>query len=248
VRTLERYFLKHHGKYDITSRQLKSVVPYSDEPSDYAKDIVPNNETIKSPSGANLTCTIFPPANFSPHKKYPLVIGNTEFKVAVNGVHGRQWVPCVAAGGAYVVIVERRGWFNGIQNWGMDVMAAYNDLREKLPIDTSQVYLFGSSAETAYMDSVLTNSPGLWKGIILLNPGGLPNLSEAPFLQQRPKILISAGGDENEEERLKKYQQDALKSGIMVEYVIHPGEGHHIVGNAAQLVRTEAIMKFIYEE
>jgi dipeptidyl aminopeptidase/acylaminoacyl peptidase len=48
--------------------------------------------------------------------------------------------------------------------------------------------------------------------------------------------------------RLKEYQEDALKSGVMVEYVIHPGEGHHLVSNVAQLERTKAIMHFIFEE
>ena len=235
-------------EYDITAKKLQSIASYSDYPSDYAKDVVPFDQRIKTAQGTNLVAAIFPPLNFNPHKKYPLVIGDTRFTVAVNGVHGRQWVPCVAAGGAYVVIVERRGWSVGIENWGKDVTAAYDSLKHDLKIDTSQVYLFGSSAETVYMNSVLTNSPGLWKGVILLNPGGLPDLSNVPLLQQRPKILISAGGDENEEERLKKYQQDALRDGVRVEYVIHPGEGHHIVGNASQLARTEAIMHFIFEE
>lgn len=234
--------------YDSAAKKLRPIVPYSDNPSVYAKDIVPFDKPIKTSWGTNLVATVFPPANFNPHKKYPLVIGDTRFVVAVNGAHGRQWVPCVAAGGAYVVIVERRSWRGGIENWGDDVMAAYNSLKKDLHIDTSQVYLFGSSAETYYMNEVLTNAPGLWEGVILLNPSELPDLSSAPLLQPRPKILISAGGDEGEDERFKKYQEDSLKSGVLVEYVIHPGEGHHIVGNAAQLERTKAIMHFIFEE
>jgi acetyl esterase/lipase len=98
------------------------------------------------------------------------------------------------------------------------------------------------------MDSVLTNSPRLWKGVILLNPTTLPDLSSAPWLQQRPKVLISVGEEEHEVDRLKKYQETALESGVMVEYVIHPGEWHHIVGNAAQLERTKAILHFVFEE
>jgi predicted esterase len=236
-------------EYDLISKKLQVIVPYSDYPSVYAQDIVPFDKLVKTSWGTNLVAMVFPPPNFNPHKKYPLVIGDTSFVVAVNGAHGRQWVPCVAAGGAYVVIVERRGgWFNGIENWGEDVMAAYNSLKRDIRIDPSQIYLFGSSVETAYMDSVLTNSPGFWKGLILLNPSGLPDLSNAPRFQQRPKILISVGGDENEEPRLKGYQEDALKSGVMVEYLIHPGEGHHLVSNVAQLERTKAIMHFIFEE
>jgi len=35
---------------------------------------------------------------------------------------------------------------------------------------------------------------------------------------------------------------------VLVEYVIHPGEGHHLLGNAAQNERTRALMHFIFEE
>jgi predicted esterase len=104
------------------------------------------------------------------------------------------------------------------------------------------------SAETAYMSEFVTNSPGLWKGIILLNPSGLPDFSNSPRFSRRPKILISAGSEENEEDRFKKYQEESLQSGVMVEYVIHPGEGHYIVGNAGHLERAKAMMHFIFEE
>jgi len=67
-------------------------------------------------------------------------------------------------------------------------------------------------------------------------------------LQSRPKILISAGGAEHEADRLKRFQAEALNSGVLTEIVVHPGENHHLVGNAAQLERTMAMMHFIFEE
>lgn len=234
-------------QYDLVSKKLLAVVPYSDYPSDYAKDIIPVHKTIKLPSGTNLVCDIFEPANVNPHKKYPLVIGDTEFYVAVNGVHGRQWVPCVAAGGAYVVIIDRKGWFNGIENWGDNVMTVCGSLREDLPVDSTRVFLFGSSSEVQYMWELMTNTPGLWKGIIILNTWALPDPSYPRPFQQQPRILISNGG-EIEEKYIEQFQQKALKSGLIVEYLIHQGEGHHVVGNAAQLERTRSIMRFVFEE
>jgi hypothetical protein len=234
-------------QYETSSRQLKPVIPYSDEPSIYAKGVTPTNVIIKSPSGY-LTCTIYPPVNFNPHKKYPLVIGNTVFTDPIYRYQGPSWAPAIANCGGYVVIVERKKWFGGLESWGTNVMTAYNNLKFSLHIDTSQVFLFGSSSEIDQMSEVLTNSPGLWKGIILLNPGALDDLSDAPWFQQRPKILIMSGSEEKVDAWLEKYQTDALQSGVMVEYVIHPGEEHHIVGNAAQLERTKAIMHFIFEE
>jgi predicted esterase len=127
-------------------------------------------------------------------------------------------------------------------------MGVYHALAHDPGIDTRRVYLFGASAETRYLSECVTQSPGLWKGIILLNPTQLPDFSKSPPFQSRPKILISAGGEEHEADRLKKYQADALNWGVLVDYVIHPGEPHHLVGNAGELERTKAMMHFVFEE
>ena len=109
-------------------------------------------------------------------------------------------------------------------------------------------FLFGASAETEHISKFMTNSPGLWKGAIFLNPTQLPDFSKSPLFQNRPKILISAGGQEHEEARFKKYQMDSLNCGVLVEYDLSAGEGHHFVGNAGQLERATAMRRFIFDE
>ena len=98
------------------------------------------------------------------------------------------------------------------------------------------------------MRPCLEKTPGLWTGAILLDAGALPDFSKSPLLENRPKILISVGGEEHEEDRLEKYQQDALQWGVPVEYLIAPTEPHRFVGTAAKLARLEAINHFIFEE
>ena len=235
-------------QYDLVSSKLKSVVSYSEHPSIYAENIEPTQGTVELSSGRNVTYTIYPPAHFNWHKKYPLVIGDTMSYVAINGDHGRLWVPGIATCGAFVVIVNRYGWWNGIEQWEENVMAVYQNMVHNPSIDDRQVFLFGASAETQYMSECLARSPGLWKGAIFLNPTKLPDFSELPPFQQRPKILISAGELEGEDARFKQYQENALQSGVMADVVIAPGEAHHFVGNTAQLQRTRAIMHFIFEE
>jgi hypothetical protein len=112
----------------------------------------------------------------------------------------------------------------------------------------SQVFLFGASAETEYMGQLAEKKPGLWKGMILLNPGRLPDFSNSPLFQSRPRILLSAGGEEREDAKFKKYQQDALQWGVLVEVHIAPGETHRFVGKTGKLKRAEAVMRFIFEE
>ena len=200
---------------------------------------------IRLSSGRNIDCTIYPPANFHRNKKYPLVIGDT---LISDPIHG-QWLQSgIAACGAYVVFVDRPYWYAGITNWEENVRAIYDYLKRDPSIDTRQVYLFGASAETHYMSECMEKTPGLWKGAILLNPGMLPDFSKSPLFQNRPKILISAGSEELEDQRFKKYQQDALQSGVLVEYIVHPTETHRMVGMDGKLARIQEIVHFIFEE
>ena len=237
-------------QYNLVSGQLRSVIPYADFPSALAKNVVPMQRTLKMPSGRQVNYTIYPPADFNrhQHKKYPVLMGNTYFGVAVKGQHGRLWVPGIASCGAFVVVSSRDGWLDGMDNWKENVMGLYQNLIQDPCIDKQRVFLFGVSAETQYLSDLSTDFPGLWKGVILLNPSALPDFSHAPPHQPRPKILISSGGNEHQENWFKKYQAEALSQGVLVEFVIHPGEGHHLVGNDAQLERTKAIMHFICEE
>jgi hypothetical protein len=237
-------------QYDLAAAKLRCVVPYADHPSSYASRRNHTSGTVHLPSGGDLNYDIFQPAHFNRrvNHKFPLVIGDTYFGNVVNGAHGRLWVPALAAGDAYVVIVNRRDWAAGIDQWGDDVMAAYRQLLDNPNIDQNRVFLFGVSAETQYLSKFVAEFPGLWTGVILLNPTGLPDFSQSPPFQPRPRMLLSAGGEEGEENRFKRFQADALKSGVLVDYIIHPGEGHHLVGNAAQLGRTTAMMRFISEE
>jgi hypothetical protein len=200
------------------------------------------------PSGRTVNCTVFPPTDFDPHKKYPLLLGDTMFVTTFNGDHGRLWIPAISTCGAYVVFAERDDWWGGMEQWEENIKGVYHALAKDPCIDRQRVFLFASSAETQYLSICLEDSPSLWKGAIFLNPTILPYFSKSLPFQSRPKILISTGGDEQEDDRFKRFQAEALKSGVMVDYVIHASEGHHLVGNAAQLERTRAIMHLMFEE
>lgn len=237
-------------EYDLATKELRSLVSALDHPSVYAKTIIPIRSMIKLSTGESVGCIIFPPANLNPHRKYPLLIGDTVIESNDNGRLGTMWMANLALAncGAYVAIVNRPRGNVGVGNWGEHVLGVYKTMAQNLRIDTSQVFLVSVSAETSYLGDFVINSPSIWKGIILLNPTALPDFSNSPRLSRRPKILISAGNEEHEEDRFKKYQEDSLKNGVMVEYVIHSGEGHYVVGNAGHLERAQAMMHFIFEE
>jgi hypothetical protein len=103
-------------------------------------------------------------------------------------------------------------------------------------------------------------------GSPIVSPWGIPSLlgadsmsykaewldnkyfSKSPPLQDRPKILISAGSEEHEDVRFKRFQQEAMQSGVLVEYMVHPTETHRMVGMDGKLARIQAIAHFIFDE
>jgi len=232
-------------EFDTGTKTLRSLLPYSEAPSPFAREIIPATTSIKLASGATVTCTIFTPMSFDRHHKYPLVLGDTYVPDAIHGV----WLQSgMAAGGAFVVFVNRPYWEADIAKWEENVRAVYAVLKKNPCIDQDRVFLIGASAETGYMRPCLESTPGLWKGAILLNPSALPDFDQSPRWQRRPKIFISAGSEEQEEDRFKQWQQKVQPAGVVAEYLIAPTENHRFIGLAAKQARLKAINHFIFEE
>lgn len=236
-----------HGIWlcDIESAKARSLVPDSDCPSPLARRVTPFRGSINLGPGRNVNCTIYPPTTVVSGRRYPLVIGDT---LLGDAIHGSLFLSGMAACGAYVAVVERPSWYAGIEQWGTNVLSLCNNLKPDPAIDPHRIYLFAASAETRYLSDLVEQKPDLWKGVMLLNPGILPDFSKAnPFLK-RPKVLVSVGGEEQAEERLRKFQEDALRSGALVEFIIHPGETHRLFGKTAKLDRIRKMEQFIFEE
>jgi len=136
----------------------------------------------------------------------------------------------------------------GIEQWAQNVQGLYDQLKHDPTVDTRHVYLFAASAETHYLSQMVATNPAPWRGLILLNPSRLPDFSQSPWFQSRPKILLDAGGEEHQEDHFKRYQKDALNSGVLVEFYTHPGETHRMVGTGPKLERARELKHFIFEE
>ena len=115
------------------------------------------------------------PANFSHHKKYPLIIGTAsyEWTPIPHGVYAQ----CLANCGAYVALVHYR-WNQRepetVYAETNNVLAVYDQLAKNPNVDKSRVFLFGFSAGTVVVSELVKNYPGRWRGIMLLNPSPLP--------------------------------------------------------------------------
>jgi hypothetical protein len=123
----------------------------------------------------------------------------------------------------------------------------YRGIIQNPAVDRDRVFLFASSGESQYLSQLLATNSGPWKGIMLLNPGNLPDLDHLPYSQPIPKILISLGQLENRDGQLKSYKQNALSHGISVDYLSHAGGTHWLQGQAAVRERTDALMHFVLD-
>jgi hypothetical protein len=229
---------------DLASGTWHPVISSSDDPSVNARAVVTSHRTLKLPGG-NVNYTIYRPANYSRHKNYPLVLGDT---VLTDAIYGNQFMTSMAAGGATVAVVERAWWPVGIQQWEQNVQALYDQLKNEPTVDTRQVYLFAAGDETPYLCRLVEPNPAPWRGLIITGSGRLPDFSDAPRFQLRPKVLVCFGEQLRQGDQLDGYQQDMVLQGAFVEYVVSPGETMRYVGQAAKRERIEAMAHFIFEE
>jgi hypothetical protein len=214
----------------------------SDHP--FGKAVLTQHETMNLPGGT-VTVTTYRPANFDKKKKYPLVIGDT---MITDPIYGEPFMTGMAACGAIVAVVERAWWGGGLEQWPQNVQGLYDQLKHDPTVDKERVYLFAASAETRYLSQLVQTNPAPLRGLILLNPSGLPDFSRAPQFASRPKILLDAGGEEHDEDKFKKFQKDCLAWGVGVQFYTHPGETHRMVGTTAKLGRAKELKHFIFEE
>src|SRR6185312_2050515 len=155
------------------------------------------------------------PANFSPKRKYPLVLGNSPYS----------WTPfpmAAANAGYFFVTVDRPSWTSPMDDWGEKLLTTYNSLLENHNIETNRIFLCARSMESSGAIATYSQKPSLWKGLILFDPTNpLDGLSVHPL----PKIFIASGELEKTKilTNILGFRDAALKSRIPITVVILKG-------------------------
>jgi dipeptidyl aminopeptidase/acylaminoacyl peptidase len=204
--------------YDVTSGSLNCIVSGLERPLRYAKYITPIYGQLTNALGTMGGYSIWSPAKFSAQKKYPVIIGQT-----VNA----EWVPyeqMAANSGCYFAIAHRPYWIcKKTQDWPDDVLALYQLLAQNPNVDTNRIYLWGHSLETAYISRLLAEKPDLWKGVILFDPSGLPNLESL----KNKKAFIITGKDSENVKQLLNYQSQADAAGVPLKLFLPEHDWHN---------------------
>jgi len=238
-------------EYDAESKVLRCVVPASEKPWQYAKHIEPQMTSIKLSETKAESVVIYPPAGYDRRssKKYPIVI--TSISYAAAQPYLSQYAEAIANAGAYFVDVDRPWNFRtpaGYTSWeGYINDITTNLLATKiLTFDKDRMFVLSNSAQSLALMNVLTNHPGLYKGAIFLVPsGGFGNPSDLEAGWKPFKILVST--QDGRDRGLKSFQAEAWKSGMVMNYIVHPGTPHEFIAKQSQRERIRAMLHIIFD-
>lgn len=223
-------------EYDPSTGKLRLVVVNPERPFHYARNADVQCGKFTNSVGETLTYHLLPPAQIAKDKKYPVFLGQSPY-----AWRGHQ--NAVANAGAYWMSVDRPSFHDArINNWTEDVMSGYGEVAKLPDVDTNNVFLYGSSAEVGYLNALVRDQPALWKGALLFHAGGFPDLTAAHMT----KVYIDAGEiDAAGVKSAAQFQDNALRTGVRVSYVVHADSGHTMHSQSAQRERIEQISEFL---
>jgi hypothetical protein len=225
--------------YDLKSKELSNVGSSLDRSLHYASIASATGGQFTNQSGVVRNYYTWPPAHFSPRKKYPAIISQS-----IGGIGGGPFSQIAPNVGYYYVCIQRPGWGEGLETWPDDVMRAREILARNPNIDTHRIYLSAASAETFYLNQLVAEKPDLWRGAILLSPSALPDLTKV----QLSSLFILAGTDDgNSLERLTKYQDQAAEEGVFVKLYFLGGAGHITRSIGSQRAGSQQVAEYLSE-
>jgi dipeptidyl aminopeptidase/acylaminoacyl peptidase len=168
--------------------------------------------------------TLIPPANFSRHKKYPLIIALDSYTWIDTGTG--TYAQTLANAGACVVFSDyhynpRRYNLENIHDYTNIVLAIYRQMAASPNIDTHRVFLFGPCFVTYVMSDLVRDDPGRWQGIMLCSPTSLP----APQAGMTEKVIATTVEGQSDT-RFPKYQADLFQVGIPMDWHVYADDGH----------------------
>jgi len=223
-------------QYDLDSGSLNCVYCSQEHPFKYAKYIAPLSKAVTNASGRVITYHLWEPSQAAHGKKCPVLLGQSPYNW--------QFYPELAAnGGDFFVNVDRPSFLcPELNNWAEDVMTVYAELAKDHRIDTNNVYLYATSAESGELAPLVDRQPDLWRGIILITPESFPSLSGL-----HSRILIDDGLDDKSTiAGVKKYQQAAAEAGVPVTLSWHNDTAHIYWSIATQREEAQQFAKFLF--
>lgn len=224
-------------RLDLNDGTFNCVYCSQEHPFQYAKYIAPLCKTITNGAGMEITYHVWEPPMNSPSQKRPVLLSQSPFNWQV-------YPELSANGGDFFINVDRPSFLcPELGNWAEDVMAVRAELAKDQRIDTNAFYIFGSSAESAPLASLVDQNPSLWQGIILITPEFFPQLSGI----NSARILVDEGADdESTMGPILKYQQAAAAAGVPLTLSLHKDTAHIYWSMTEQREEAQQLARFLF--
>jgi hypothetical protein len=234
-------------EYDIRRRELRNIVPGTQEPFVLSQTIPTEKTIVGAPdSKSQITFSFLPAANLDEHKKYPAIVRSRS--------GGSYWTPDTQlfahAGIFYAYVPNRSNVTNadGLSVEAREMLTAYYLLRDNPNVDPHRIYMMGASHRTEEMTELLTYDPSLWRGAIFEAPVRFPNIPDNPV--NFPSIFITIGVEDAEQYRktVEDFTQTAWRQRLPVRLRYAQNGGHILASTDILKERYKAIIKFILED
>jgi dienelactone hydrolase len=227
-------------EYDVSQKTLRVVVP-TKEPSANFQIVAPVTGVVTNEYQQRVDYYVLVPPNLVSGKKYPVLIDQTaDSRYDPN-------TELIANCGIFYASVNRYGLASSEKRETalVDSLALYKELIKDPRIDSTRIYLSGRSAAAIGVSELVDYDPQLWRGIVLLSPGGRrPHIG--PDTKQFPSVFMSIG-DEDELVSLAKdeaFAEEAYRHNIPV-WIICSHSGHNFRGTDLAKERFAGVVKFI---
>jgi hypothetical protein len=230
-------------EYDLDSSLLRPVVLVPKCPLLRARDNNLLRQTMTLPSGHTTGYQIQFPPDFDRHQKrrYPVMIANQYMDAYASAFADCGVIYVTVGSGAHETGPEE-------EQWESDVWEFSKYLAGTSYVDTKRIFLGAACAETGGLSKFLLTHQSPCKGIILMDIIQPPDLNVLARWRHPPKILLSAGSQNNQPlGLLSNYQAEACKLGINVEISLLAGTGHPYISQKSIRERWESVMNFIYD-
>lgn len=226
-------------RYDVVNQTAKLLTSGFPGQLKYTKIVPPVYQTVADDSRQQLGYHLWKPVSIQAGKKYPVILGQA--------LHVWNPFPQIAVNaGYYYAAAHLTNWINPQDTWPQAVTGMYDALARDPNVDTNRVYFIVYSAQAGSAREVLASRTNFCEGLILMRPGGLPNLTDI----QRSRILMIGGAEDKDApvERLRKYQDEAAKLGIPVDFLIQDGVQHVIRSVNSEREQVLQFTKFLLNE
>lgn len=207
-------------EYDLGARNLRCVVPPTDQPFSKAKIIAPTRHHARGTDGGDVPYFQLRPQTTAAGRKCPLIIGP-----AMQG-HWSAESQVLANLGAIYCAPDRWGLYSSdfMAESADDMVAVLEDMLKSQEVDPSRVFLCGYSAGSVAIKRVFDAHPKRFKGVWVLSPVAFP--SEEALALRPNRFSLHCGDLDSNRKSIDEFEQSACKQRIPLQIEHYPNSGH----------------------